>query len=303
MKLIKNVGLTVSAIALATAASFTYADVDDVARGGLRHLKLNLADTLDDMQEAIGANTTGVQNNATAAAQNASNISDNSAAISANGAAINALQPVTYDYRDYGRAANVTGKTYNIRNIATCDTETRSYVSTPNAANPDITDITMTRVRTEAGLPCRYHKFKFQHTPEGRFRVGLESYNRSGSRLNSTVDLHKPMIMRTSNMQIGQDMGDGTTTTFVDLNLPGVTFAPGNFIQKTVLLGVDSVKVPLNGDTTLDGCLRYHVTHESTYGFGTGPIDRIEYHCPGLGMVKRIQANGGYYELNSVTYQ
>lgn len=310
MKHLKHISLIAATVAMSLSTSLAYGDetIDEVARGGLHHLKIDLATTLDDMQAAIGANTTGVVDNAAAIAQNATNISNNTAGITqnasdtqANTAAIGVLQSraaLQYDYRDYSRAANVVSKTYNIRNIATCDTETRNFSSVTSG---DTTDITLTRVRTESGLPCRYHVFHFRNTPQGRFRLGVDNYNGSGSRLRSTVTLDKPMIMRTSAMQIGVDIGDGTTTTFTDFDNGGVV-TPGTFIQKTVLLAVDSVSVPLNGGTTFEGCLRLHVTHESTFGFGTGPIDRIEYHCPGLGMVKRIQANGGYYELTGVTY-
>ena len=99
--------------------------------------------------------------------------------------------------------------------------------------------------------------------------------------------------------ELGIDFGGGSTSTLTDFDAGGIQ-SFGTFLGKTVLLGVEPVTVAYNGGTTFEGCLKLHVTHDSLFGFGNGTINRIEFHCPGVGMVKRIQINGAYYELSDM---
>ena len=292
MKTLVKTSLALSALSFCVLSPAAFADRDDVARGGLAAFISQVTAALANINSAIDQNSADIQTNTSAINQNSAAISDNAAAI----AALQSQGTTSYDYHDYQRAPNILSKTFNIRNIANCDTEVRFFNSVTTG---DVTDTTLTRVRTAAGAPCRYHTFSFRGTPDGVFRTGTSSYSSDGSVLNTTVTLDKPVILRSSNMQLGIDLGDATTTTVQPSAGPSF---PGYFISKTVLVGIESVTVPYNGGTTFDGCLRLHITHESTAGFGGGPQDRYEWHCPGVGMVKRIQGTGQYYELADIAY-
>ena len=307
--LLKSALLTSSLSLLPLVTSIASADEDDFERGyakGLHALedRMNyklggVNDAIDENTAAIGANTAAINTNATAIGENSSAIGAANAAVDVNATAITALQAgePTYDYREFAAAANITGKTYNIRNIATCDKETRLF---SRETTGDSTDITMTRVRTENGAACRYHVFTFRNAPEGRYRLGTDSYNRSGTVLGGILTLDKPALIRSSNMKIGNSIADATSTTLTDTL--GNTLSQGTYVQTTLLAGIESVTVPYNGGTTFDGCMKLHIIHNASISFGTGMLDRVQWNCPGVGMVKRIQGNGGYYELTDVTY-
>ena len=304
---------TLLASSLAAFAFAPIATADDDFGNGLPILKARIKakltainDAIDENTAAIGANAAAIDANSAAIGANSSAIDANSTAIGNNGAAITtnseaitALQAgePTYDYRDYAAANNIASKTYNIRNISTCDTEVRHL---DRVTTGDNTEITMTRVRTEAGAACRYHVFKFLATPEGRYRLGVDNYNRAGTRINSSVTMDKPALQRTSSMEIGKAEADATTTTVVD-NVVAQTF-PGTYVGKNVLAGIESVTVPYNGGTTFEDCMKLHIIHQASHSFGTGLIDRVQWNCPGIGMVKRMHGNGVYYELTDIGY-
>ncbi len=310
MKKLITSTLLVSSIGLLSAAPFASADEQDFQDGyakGMHDLedKMNyrlggVNDAIDENAAAIGANTTAINTNSAAIGENSSAIGVTNAAVEENAAAITALQAgePTYNYSDYSVAANIASKTYNIRNISGCDTETRLF---SRITSGDVTDITMTRVRTVAGGPCRYHTFTFRATPDGYYRTGTQSFNRSGSTLNSTVTLDSPALMRSSSMEIGKASADATTTTLTDSL--GNFIASGTYVQKTLLASVESVTVPYNGGTKFEGCIKTQVMHHANISFGAREIERVEWHCPGIGMVKRIHGDGGYFELNNITYQ
>lgn len=295
--------LLASSMVLVSMSSTVIADEADYERGyanGLHALEDRMNYKFGKVNNAIDENTADIGANTSAINDNSAAIGTNSSAIGDNAAAIAALQAgkTTYDYRDYVVADNVSKKTYNLRNISDCDTETRTY---ERATNGHVTDITMTRVRTTLGADCRYHKFMFRNTPEGRYRVGTQSFNKSGTTLKSTVILDNPALMRSTSMEIGKSIADGTSTTVTD-GL-GNSLPSGTYVHMYTLAGIESVTVPYNGGTTFEGCAKFHISHNASVGFGTGLIDRMEWHCPGVGMVKRIHGNGGYYELTGIDYQ
>ena len=294
----KKSSLLVSSLALLIATSIaTAGEYEEGYAKGLHDLQDIMQGKVDNINSAIDENTANIGANTTAISNNAANIGTNANAINANTAAIQALQAgdTTYDYRDYAPTADIASKTYKIQNLGTCDTETRIFERNTTG---DVTDVTMRRVRTEGGLPCRYHVFTFRATADGYYRTGTESYNKNGSVLNSTVLLDTPVLRRSSSMKVGQQFADATTTTLKD-GAGNIIPVTGTYVEKSLLVGVEAVTVPYSAEP-IEGCLKFHVFHEATSGFGTGLNNRIEWFCPSIGMVKRVQSNGAVYELTGI---
>ncbi len=239
----------------------------------------------------VSTNTANISTNTANIATNTADIATNAADIAANTAAIAAIPGLTtYDYRNYAADSTITSKTFAITGISTCDTEVRNFAHVTVGSD---STTTMTRVRTQSSAPCQYAVFKFLSTPTGNFMLSEDVYTNDGGSLTRSVTLDTPALLQSSNMRNGITIADAATTTITGGSKP-----TGTYVERTTVVGVESITVPYG---TLNNCLKVHSSRETSEGFGSGDLSRISWLCPGIGMAKRIQANGGTWMLTNVT--
>lgn len=221
-------------------------------------------------------------------AVNTQNIDLNAQMIGLNGAAITALQqqveaielPASYDFKDYSVAGDITGKVYSMKGMDCGDSESREYTRTPVG---DATQVTMLRIRSQAGIPCQRRTFDYLVTDEDRRLVRNRVYNLSGSTLKSTRELVDPVVLRHASMQVGQSWGGASEVTQSPEPVFGAVHVLAN---KSTLLGIEDISVAYNGGTTFNGCLKIGTQRTSDT---IGQFMRVEWFCPDVGMVKRMQ--------------
>jgi len=206
----------------------------------------------------------------------------------------------TYDYRDYLTTAS--SKTFSVASNTYCaDSETRSFVRTPNGSD---TDVEVTH-RGYTGLtPCNHRVFHSTNTPTERLLKSKDVYYVGGINdglLNHTSRLDDPITVRTSTMNKGQSFTDASTTYKKPAG--GVDALDGIHIQTTYASGLEDITVAAGSYTN---CLKVYVTRNSQ-GFGGSTDSRVSWHCPNnVGMVKRIRYRLGteyrVYELQSINF-
>jgi len=243
----------------------------------------------------ISTNAAGIAANSLGIAGNTTGVSNNTSNIATNTAAIAAIPSVTiYDYRDY--LSTASSKTFALTTSATCgDTETRSYVRTANGAD---TDIAMTRQRFNGGTLCNYNVFNYTHTSTERLLKSRDQYDTGGGVLGSLTNFHRiedPIAVRSSSMAKGQSFTDASKV-FITPAGGSETFN-GVHINSAYAAATETVTVPLG---TYNNCLKFHEQRNSaTFG---NELMRTSWHCPGVGMVKRIELKfGGTYFIHELT--
>jgi hypothetical protein len=263
--------------------------------------------------EAILQNQQGVESNAGDIASNLQQIEANTQALSDV-----AVFP-SYDYRDFIVAADITEKVFEIsktvrnaedppdycdreRHVITRDTGSVSRISVSlqrfeSVVPPINPDVITCQQRPGSPSPMP-NNFGFESTLV--FELGDQNYSLVEYTYStySTVDgivnfvenYLAPLPMLTVDMKTGLpwgDMVDVTTTNDLD-DFVQVQHA----MEIHTLMEVGTVDVPygtLNG--TLTGCLKILSERE---GSARRSYTRINWYCPGLGLVKISQAYGYY---------
>ena len=193
----------------------------------------------------------------------------------------------TYDYHDYSNS-NIQKKTFN------------RYQGDPN--NPIIEEwsfersigqVTRTEVRSDGA--CLINKF--QSTPSAY----MWTHNNS-----CTVDSYDPLTVTET---IEREF-DPPATSFTSSMTPGIAWGSGAvmhitepyvsdwdqyYVEKKEVLGLEDVTVPAG---TYTDCLKVH----RVFAMSTNHISRIEWICPNIGLVKRIQGGSRMMELIDVTF-
>lgn len=219
---------------------------------------------------------------------NSQEIDLNTQMIGINGAAISGLQqqlneltpPPVYDFKDYSAPANVSEIVFTMKGIDCGDTEVRKYVRTPQDGS---TLLTVTRIRSKAGIPCQHRTFDYVIDDQSRRLANMKKYNASGNTLKSITTISEPFDIQHDSMQVGQNWGGGSEVSLSPEPVPGAVHA---LVNESSLLKVEDVTVPYNGGTTFTGCLKIGTLRTSDT---IGHFMRVEWFCPNIGMVKRIQ--------------
>jgi len=252
------------------------------------------ASNISSNSGSIAANTNSASSNSSGIATNTSNIATNTAAIAAIPSA------TVYDYRDYLTTAS--SKTFSVASNTYCaDSETRSFVRTPNGSD---TDVEVTHRGYTGVTPCDHRVFHSTNTPTERLLKSKDVYTVGGINdglLNHTSRLDDPITVRTSTMNKGQSFTDASTTYKQPAG--GVDALDGIHIQTTYASGLEDITVAAGSYTN---CLKVYVTRNSQ-GFGGSTDSRVSWHCPNnVGMVKRIRYRLGteyrVYELQSINF-
>jgi len=104
-----------------------------------------------------------------------------------------------------------------------------------------------------------------------------------------TREYDSPVPIATSAMIPGVAWGSGVVMKRTDLN---GTLPDGYYVDKNEILGVEDITVPAG---TYTDCLKIHrVRYEG------GNYSRIDWVCPNMGVVKRVQGGNRMLELRSV---
>ncbi len=152
------------------------------------------------------------------------------------------------------------------------------------------TEIT-TDVAAEPDIVVRYVDNTYQPTSTSfdwvqLIRYDPRSYPAKYPEINRDYD--PPVNLMTSTMFPGIAWG----TAGVILNTPSPN---GYFVDKNEILAIEDVTVPAG---TFSDCLKLHKLRQ--YGNSSNtPYARIEWICPGMGIVKRL--HGGFYMLELVS--
>lgn len=242
-----------------------------------------LADGLPALKEDVDRRFNNVnskeQQQDAAIARNAAGIAANATAIAANTAAINAISALSaYDYRNFGMAGNITGKTFALSGSFCGDTETRVYVRTPVATG---TAVDMTRSWTAGGVSCHLRTFHNLATDKAYLLLGSAQYNPANGELMNSYTLDNPVVERTASMLPGGSFASAAMVTVVTPGQPDVS--NGLFLENLIALGTENVSVPAGSYTA---CLKMYSKRNSS---GFGAYDRFAWYCPGVGEVKITQ--------------
>ena len=186
------------------------------------------------------------------------------------------IQPATYDYRDYSHTA--TSKTFKLTGNFCGDTETRTFSRNVVGEN---TEVKMSRIRTSLGITCHNKNFNYLNTATERQLLDKENNNFSGV-LKSTDTLRGPVVLRTSTMEMGNDFG--TASKIIRTPVGGTGYLNDLMVNTTTLLGVEDITVPTGSYTA---CLKIHTLRTSAT---FGRFNRVQWFCPGVGEVKRMQS-------------
>jgi hypothetical protein len=192
----------------------------------------------------------------------------------------------TYDYHDLTNS-NIKSKTFN------------RYQGDPD--NPIIEkwnfdrsvpgQVVRTEVRNDGG--CMINKF--QLTPSAftwthNNACVLVDFNYDPPVVDETIvrEYDPPVTGLTSMMIPGIAWGSGAVMT----ETPG---SERYYVDKNEVLAVENVSVPFGNYT---GCLKIHRLRQVS----SSPYTRIDWICPDIGLVKRVQGGSRMMELTDVTY-
>jgi len=195
----------------------------------------------------------------------------------------------TYDYHDYSNS-NIQKKTFN-----------RYQQGDPNnliieewSFERSKGQVTRTEVRSDGG--CLINKFK--STPS----ASLWTHNNSCTVVTfdptlvvtETIvrEFDPPAISLTSTMTPGIAWGSAAVMHITE---PYVSDWDQYYVEKKEVLGLEDVTVTAG---TYTECLKVH----RVFAMSTNHISRIEWICPNIGLVKRIQGGSRLMELKEVIY-
>jgi len=188
------------------------------------------------------------------------------------------IKPTTYDYRDYGFSG--TSKIFTLTGNFCGDTETRTFTRTTVG---DDTEIKMSRVRTSLGTTCHNKTFTRLATPTEMLLIDKGNNSLSGI-LKSTDSLDGPVPLRTSTMEMGSAFG--TASNIIRTPVGGVGELTDLMVNTTTVVGIEDITVPAGSYTA---CLKIHTLRTSAT---FGRFNRVQWFCPAIGEVKRMQSEG-----------
>lgn len=192
------------------------------------------------------------------------------------------------------RGTGITAKTFIVTDISgSCTTfENHTFVSSNGGAT--ITQTIIGRAGS-GGAQCVRQVWTHQSGGAGVSVTQIASFDASDNPTGTTT--YSPGILYLP-AQLHNKMSwalDTNTTVTPAVGSP----TAGTFLGEYTIVSKESVTVPAG---TYDNCLK--ITRQgfgATVGSLNNPSFRIEWRCPGIGLVKRRESNGITRELNSVT--
>jgi hypothetical protein len=190
-----------------------------------------------------------------------------------------------YDYNDYLNS-DIQSKTF-IRHQDGIDYDLAWYFDRPNP-----NEVVRTEVVTDAyGNITRYVDATFKRTAQSFDWLQSRQYDpyMTPPLLVDTTDYEPPVVSLTSAMVPGIAWGSGGA---INSSSSGESF----YTDKSEVLAVEAVTVPAG---TFTGCLKIYRLREFDVSI---TIQRVEWYCPDMGLVKRIQGGRRMIEMTGVTF-
>ena len=190
----------------------------------------------------------------------------------------------TYDYHDYLNSS-IQSKTF-IRHEQDIDLNLAWYFDRPKPDEAVITEIT-----TDAdGNITRQVENSYKRTTRTFDWVQTKSYdtNVTPPSLFDTVDITPAAVILTDDMVPGIAWGSAGAS---NSSHSGESY----YTDMGEVLAVEDVTVTAG---TFRDCLKVHRLR----GSGSYPFTRIEWYCPDMGLVKRIDGGRRMLEMTSVTF-
>ena len=209
-------------------------------------------------------------------------ISFSASVIAAQGGGHNKL--TEYDYHDYTNSS-IQSKTFIRYDYGVAS----DFVWTFDRSNPGV--VLRTEIITDANnIITRYSQSKFTPTTESFNLAQVLRYSLSTTPpiLIETID-YTPAVDKLTNAMIpGIAWG---STGEINSSSSGVSY----YNEKSEVVAVEDVTVPAG---TYNSCLKIHRTSQ----YGASIYTRMDWFCPDMGLVKRVNNGRILLELNSVTY-
>jgi hypothetical protein len=223
---------------------------------------------------SVTANTNNIASNTTAINTNSTNISNNTTAINANASNIAALPGATsYDYNDFTHTLT--------QKVFTVVTSNDSFdLEVQNFNRPNATTVIMERIRSYLGTTNQNKRLHYD-TSSDRVLTRWDNYNNAGSTLNSYYTFTPGVPLGSTNMLANVPRASGVVANHFD----GVGTPAGSsaVITESYVMGLEDITVPAGSYT---GCLKSYVYRTSvTMGHS---VRQVNWHCPGVGLAKRI---------------
>jgi hypothetical protein len=198
-----------------------------------------------------------------------------------------------YDYRDFGRDA-VSSKTYALTGFGNQIEEVREWSSTVVGDN---TEVLMVQRRFDAfGTQTLYTEYDFLNTPTSKYLSERRRYNPATEVLTFTLTYDSALLYETSTMREGATFAANGTGMIRDYVDPNQTDLTGLLVEERTAVGVEDVTTTYG---SFSKCLKISQNRKSDLD---GEYMRIDWRCPGLGLVKRVQVNTNpYFDLNDPT--
>lgn len=190
-----------------------------------------------------------------------------------------------FDYHDYLNSS-IQSKTF-IRHEQGIDYDLAWYYDRPNP-----NEVVRTEVTTDTyGNITRYVDFTFHRTPQSFDWLQSQAYDPSMTppTLIETTDYTPPVVTLTSAMVPGIAWGGGGT---IDSSSSGENF----YTDKSEVLAIEDVTVPAG---TFKECLKIYRLREFDVSI---TVQRVEWYCPDMGLVKRIQGGRRMIEMTGITF-
>ena len=190
-----------------------------------------------------------------------------------------------YDFNDYLNS-DIQSKTF-IRHEQGIDLDLTWYFDRPNP-----NEVVRTEVTTDTyGNITRYVDSTFKRTPQSFDWLQSQTYDPSVTppALVDTTNYEPPVVALTNAMVPGIAWGSGGT---INSSSTGESF----YTDKSEVLAVEDVTVPAG---TFKECLKIYRLREFDVSI---TIQRVEWYCPDMGLVKRIQGARRMIEMTGVTF-
>ena len=190
-----------------------------------------------------------------------------------------------YDYHDY-LGSTIQAKTF-IRHEGGIDLDLSWHF---DRSDPKV--VVRTEITTDAeGSIIRY--------VDSRFETTARSFDWLQSRAYDPY-ITPPALLNTSDY-------DPAIVVLTDAMVPGIAWGSGGAINssssgenfytdKSEVLAIENVTVPAG---TFSNCLKIHRLREFAVAI---TINRIEWYCPDMGLVKRIQGGRRMLEMTGATF-
>lgn len=200
----------------------------------------------------------------------------------------------SYDYHDY-TDSNIVKKTFKrYQGDVVGQEEWYFDYSGQEVVRTEITTVTNPDGSSEI-VRCVINKYR--STASASYWTHNNQCLRGAAYPPPTTEIREyepPVPTFTSEMIPGIAWGSGVVMKISWPSVPPTLFPDGYYVDKNELLEIEDITV---NDVAYAGCLKVHRLR-----YTGGNYSRIDWYCPDIGLVKRVQGGTRLMELISVEY-